>query len=183
MGDIKMKKYLSSYNIARVILSLTCVIFFVLQSYQEMDKYFSDMKSVSTKTMKDVAVPIPNIIVCLDEPFKTYKYPRSLQEFYDITYTADEVFKHVPKNFKITSIATIWQGMCFLLKITKRSSTEIFMTFNMTPNLKIYYVDKGKELCLIYGSNNCDIPIEATFAKGHGNDIIVSAKKFTHIPG
>ena len=70
-----MKKYSSTYNIARIILSLTCVIFFVLQSYQEMDKYFSDMKSVSTKTMKDVAVPIPNIIVCLDEPFKTYKYP------------------------------------------------------------------------------------------------------------
>ena len=135
--------------------------------------------------MKDVAVPIPNIIVCLDEPFKTYKYPRSLQEFYDITYTADEVFKHVPKNFKITSIATIWQGMCFLLKRTERSSTEIYMTFKrrMTQDIKLYYVDKGKELCLIYGLAFCDVQIEETLANAHGNDIAVSAKKFIRVPG
>ena len=181
--DLNMKKYLSTYNIARIVLTLTCVIFFVLQSYQETDKYFSNMTSVSTKSVKNANVRFPTIIVCLKDPFKIKRYPKSLEEFRDITYTADEVFYNVPNSYKIKSIATIWQGMCFLLERTKGSDPVLYMTFKITQDLKMYYVDKGKELCLIYGLAFCDVQIEETLANAHGNDIAVSAKKFIRVPG
>ena len=169
------------------MLSLVCVIFFVLQSYQQMHKFFSNMTSVSTRTMKDEAVRIPNIIVCLEEPFKTNKYPKSLEEFYNITYSADEVFYKLSDEFKVTSIAT-WEGMCFLMRRRngydpKSDHTEFFMAFNITKHIKVYFVDKGQELCLKYGLVNCDVQIEAILSKGHGNDIAVSAKKILRVPG
>ena len=133
--------------------------------------------------MRGVAVRIPNIIVCLEEPFKTNKYPKSLEEFYNITYSADEVFYNLSDELKVTSIAT-WEGMCFLLKRSNGSDhTRFFLTFNMTKHIKVYYVDKGQELCLKYGLVNCDVQIEAVLSKGYGNDIAVSTKKFLRVPG
>ena len=165
------------------MLSLVCVIFFVLQSYQQMHKFFSNMTSVSTRTMKDEAVRIPNIIVCLEEPYKTNKYPKSLEDFYNITYSADEVFYKLSDDLKVMSIAT-WEGMCFLMKRRNGSdNTRFFLTFKMTKHIKVYYVDKGQELCLKYGLVNCDVQIEAILSKGHGNDIAVSAKKILRVPG
>ena len=84
VDSYKMKKYSSSFTIARVVLTLTCVIFFVLQSYQQMDKFFSNMTSVSTRKMKDVEVQIPNMIICLNEPFKSDQYPKTLEDYYNI---------------------------------------------------------------------------------------------------
>ena len=178
-----MKNYSSAYKIARIVLTLICVILFVLQSYQQMDKFFSNMTSVSTSTMKDVAVRIPNIVVCLEEPFKAKKYPKSIEEFLDITYTVDEVFRNVPVDLQVASIATR-EGICYLLKRRQESDKTIFeISFKMTKDIKIYYVDKGQELCFIYGLFLCNVQLEASLVRGHGSDMIVTSKKFIHVPG
>ena len=179
-----MKKYPSEYRIAKVFLTLMCVTFFVLQSYQEMEKYFSNMTSTSTKTVKNANVRFPTIIVCLDEPFKTTKqFPKSLEEYNNISYTFDEVFDYLPNDFKVTNIAT-WVGMCYRLKrATVSNQNFIYFSFKIAKDIKIYFIDKGQELCFEYGLQMCNVQLETTFSKGHGNDIVVSAKKFLRVPG
>ena len=178
----KMKEDSSAYNIAKVTLTLTCVILFVLQSYQQMDKFFSNMTSVSTRKVKDVVVRIPNIVFCLEDPFKTKKYPMSLQEYHNITYSAHEVFKYVPDDLKISSIAT-WEGICYLFRRNPHSDETIFeISFKITNNMKIYFIDRGQELCFKYGLFLCNMPLEASLSKEHGIDMIVSTKKFIHVP-
>ena len=133
--------------------------------------------------MKDVEVQIPNIVICLNEPFKSDQYPKSLEDYYNITYSADEVFAFVPKDLEVTRIAT-WEGMCFLLKQSKESDeTDYFIVFKINENLKVYFVDIGRELCLIYGLVLCDVPIDVAQTIGRGNDMVVSVTKFLHIPG
>ena len=176
-----MKEYLSAYNIAKVSLTLICVILFVLQSYQQMDKFFSNRTSVSTSKVKDVVVRIPNIVICMEDPFKTKNYPTSLQEYQNITYSAHEVFKYVPDDLKVTSIAS-WKGICYLLRRNPHSDVTMFdMTFKMTRNMKIYYVDRGQELCIKYVLVFCNRPLEASLSKDYGAEIVVSPKKFTHV--
>ena len=180
-----MNKCPSNYQIARISLTLLCVTFFVLQTYQEMEKFFSNMTSVSTKTVKNANVRFPTIVVCLDEPFKSNKqYPKSLEDFYNITYTIEEVFYTLPDDLEVTSIATFFSGMCYLLKRAKESDiNHYWLEFRIAKDIRTYFVDKGQELCLVYGLMNCNAHIEPTLSKGYGNDIVVAAKRHIRVPG
>ena len=86
---------LTPYNLIRLILTLLCVILFVLQSFGEMEKFFSNMTSVSIRTEEDLKVPKPTIVVCLKEPFKMGRYPETMEEYRNLTYSFGEVFARV----------------------------------------------------------------------------------------
>ena len=96
---------------------------------------------------------------------------------------ADEVFSFVPEDLEVTSIAT-WEGMCFLLKLAMESvQTDYHIVFKINDYIKVFFVDVDQELCLIYGLVNCDVPIKTAQTIGLGNDMVVSANKFLHVPG
>ena len=67
---MKQKTYLCiKYGLTSI-----CAILFILHSYKEIGKFFSNMTSISIQTVTQV-VDIeynPQIVVCLKEPFKAW---------------------------------------------------------------------------------------------------------------
>ena len=47
---------------------------------------------MSTRFVTDVEMRWPKIVICLDEPFKTDKFPMTMEEYLNTTYSLDEVF-------------------------------------------------------------------------------------------
>ena len=58
------------YFALKVIITQICITLFVLQSHQEVIKYFSGLTSVSTRTEAVLDLRYPIIAICLTEPFK-----------------------------------------------------------------------------------------------------------------
>ena len=178
----KMWNRLSLLNFARVMVTLTCLIFFVLQSNKEIDKFFSNMTSVSTHYMSGIEADIrlPHIVICAAEPFKSDKFPETLDEYSNMTYSKDEIISNLwPEEtddgtrIKVTEIATISHGRCLVLEIP----SWFFIGLNLTQEVMVYFVDHGQELCIISGTINCDVPIQSMVLNKFYHDAKIAANK------
>lgn len=67
--EVKSKKYL----IIKILITQICITVFILQSYQEVIKFFRSLTSVSIRTEAVVDLQYPTIVICLKEPFKVRK--------------------------------------------------------------------------------------------------------------
>ena len=176
------------FNLATFIVTLSCVIFFVLQSSGEMEKFFSDMTSVSTRTLPYSKIRNPTIVVCLKEPFKTGNYPETMDEYRNQTYSFGEVFAGVhpgdSEGLWVVPTATFWYGMCFVLKVPETWHKELTLTFNtgFIP-MNMYYVDTGQELCIIFGMHFCNVFIHKVVLASNTFETHVRVRKRVRTPG
>ena len=178
----KMFNRLSLINFARVMVTLTCLILFVLQSNKEIAKFFSNMTSVSTHYMSGIEADIrlPHIVICAAEPFKSDKFPETLDEYRNLTYSKDEIIATLwPEEtddgtrIKVTEIATISHGMCLVLE----TPSWLFIGLNLTQEVVVYFVDHGQELCIISGTINCDVPIQSMVLNKFYHDAKIAGNK------
>ena len=138
----------------------TCCLLFVLHSYQELDKYFAGMTSMAMRTETDPNLPFPTIVICLQDPYKKDKYPATSEEYRNLTYSLDEIIdtnKTIPnirQGLIAEEMATYFSGRCFILKIPENYTFPDYVSIALKMNkiLHVYFVDKGQELCILYGS-------------------------------
>ena len=177
-----MGSYLSPYNILRIIVTLACLIFFILQSRKEVDKYFSNVTSSSTEYMsdKEVDIRLPRIVICLaNSPFKSTKYPETLDEYNNLTYSQDEVIGYITEGSNVAEIATFYYGKCFVWEISAKGNHHggNFIGFNITKEIRLYFIDHGQEVCIIYGVVNCDVQLTNVVLEKYYHGIKIKAKK------
>ena len=145
-----------------------CVILFILQSYQEIDKFFKGVTSVSTRTDDDGYLPHPDIVVCMKEGFKEGKFPRTLEEYVNLTYSSDEIVNSsvwTSDAIKVIELATLSQGRCVLLNIPKHVTHSEWLHVSNNKSSLVYLVGKGQELCIIYEyCKNPPVMVELTNA-------------------
>ena len=130
---MKQKVYLC----IKCCLTSICAILFILHSYKEIGKFFSNMTSISIQTVTQVVdIQFPQIVVCLKEPFKGPKFSESLEEFQEMTYSYDEIFGGLHPNasqgMKVTEIATFVYGRCFVFEMPKNWKEGVRIGFNTT---------------------------------------------------
>ena len=152
-----------------------------------MEKFFSNMTSISIRTVTDLKIRKPTIVVCLKEPFKIAKYPKTMEEYYNLTYSFTEVFADVhpgpSEGLEVKDIATFWYGMCFVLEVPDTWEAELTLTFNTGKKVNVYYVDKGQELCIIYGSHFCNVYIQKVVLTSNTFETQVRVQKRVRTPG
>ena len=192
MGNIDIKKFIFSQNIARLLITLACLIFFFLQSHKEMEKYFSDMSSASTRVVGDMEIRLPRIVICMEEPFKSDKFPMTLDEYQTLTYSQSEVIEWYPcmracqsesgcppscsPGVQVTEIATFWYGRCVMLDIPKNWDS-LPVRLNTTAKIAVYFADRGQELCIINGHIHCDKTMEIVIMEELYHEVRIKPKK------
>ena len=150
----------TTYRPLKAGISTICIILFVIQSFREVDKFLSKMTSVAVATEVYNDVPYPNMVVCPREGFKEASFPRTTDEFVNLTYSQTEIIEYVADHrgnyfvdINMTEIATILHGMCVLLEIPDDLGYGnwglILSTYVST---QIYLVERGQELCIAYGA-------------------------------
>ena len=180
-----MGKHLStSLNIARVVVTLICLICFVLQSHQEIEKFFSNITSVSTRytSGKEANIRLPRFVICAAEPFKSDKFPETLDEYLNLTYSQEELIYNfftngsqwVKRDYKVTEIATFYYGRCYVVEALL---PVVIVGLNITEEAIVYFIDYGQELCIINSLQYCDVLIPNIRLKSFLHDIKVEAHK------
>ena len=184
LGLFEMEKYLSQYNIVKIIVTSACLIFFVLQSKQEIEKYFSNVTSFSTTIMtdKEVALRFPRIVICVaDNPYKSDKFPETLEEYTNLTYSRDEVFGTIfgsTNKSHVTELATYRYGRCYVLEISPNGDGESHLIgFKIRKNLRIFFIDYGQELCIIYSVLHCDVLLHNVVLDKYWHGVKIRSKK------
>ena len=146
-----------------------------------MEKYFSNVTSSSTEYMsdKEVDIRLPQIAICLaNNPFKSAKYPETLDEYNNLTYSQDEVIGYIGEGIKVTEIATFYYGKCFILEISpKHNHARELIGLKVTKEVRLYFLDHGQELCIIYGVVYCDVQLHNVVLDKYYHDIKIRAKK------
>ena len=143
-------------------LAMACVLLFILQSYQEMDKYFRRITSIAIKTEAIEDLQYPSILVCLYEPFKSIKYPETVEEFNNLTYSIGEIinldtlFPSVMDGMEVTEVATYWYGKCYLLQMPQEWSYTKWTGIQMRigKEIEVHFIENGQESCVINGYCN-----------------------------
>ena len=146
-------------NLIRVAIATVCVILFIMQSYQEVDKFLSRITSVATRKEVINDIPFPRIVVCPIDAFKEGSFPQTTEEYINQTYSSDEIIEHISiydgdhseKIENFTEIATFGFGRCVLLEMSenlRHSNWDLHMSMHVPSSL--YIVERGQELCLKY---------------------------------
>ena len=182
---VDMLSYLSLSKAARIIVTALCLICFVLQSHKEIEKFLTNMTSVSTqlKSGKDENIRLPRFAVCADEPFKSDKFPENLDEYLNLTYSKNELLGAMSYDkiddvandldqFKVTEVATIYYGRCYIVEI---DDPVVFVGLKIEATL--YFIDQGQELCVINSILGCDVQIESVDLHKFHYDIRIEANK------
>ena len=81
------RKGTSIFTVLRIAIAAACVILFILQSYQEVDKFFKGMTSVAVRTEVQNDIPHPSIVVCPKEPYKEGVFPLTMDKYLNITFS------------------------------------------------------------------------------------------------
>ena len=146
-----------------------------------MEKYFSHVTSISTQFMseKEVDIRLPQIVICLaNDPFKSEKYPVTLDEYNNLTYSQDEVIGFIGEGIYVTEITTFYYGKCFVLEIPQKDNNDReLIGLNITKEIRLYFIDHGQELCIIYGVVYCDVQLHNVVLDKYYHDIKIRAKK------
>ena len=170
--------HLTPFNIARVIVTFACLILFFLQSRRVIGKYFSNMTSTSTRyiSAKEADIRFPRIAVCAKESFKSDKFPETLDEYLNFTYSQNELIGgfYFDDDYKVTEIATIYYGRCYILE-SPRARTIVAL--NVTKEVLVYFIDHGQELCIINSIKTCDVQIQSIVVNNFYHDSKVEANK------
>lgn len=157
---------LNGYLLRKVSIMVTCCLLFIWQSYQEVDKYFRGITSIATRTERNDNLQFPSIVICLKDPFKMDTYAVTLEEYRNWTYSLEEIIDldstmpNRSQGLVVEEIATYYEGMCFVV-MPPRNRTypeNIFIGLKTNNPLNVYFVDKGQELCILYGSQ-CGRPV------------------------
>ena len=151
---------LKGYLLLKVSIMVTCFLLFTLHSYQEVDKYFGGMTSVAMRTETNQNLPFPTIVICLKRPFKREKYAVTSEEYHNLTYSLEEIIDidnsspNISQGLEAEEMATFFDGMCFVLKFPEDWSYPkwVFIALKTDKSLLVYFVDKGQEICILYGS-------------------------------
>ena len=174
----KIWTHLSPLNIARVIVTLACLMLFFLQSRKEIEKFFSNMTSTSTRYMsgKEADIRLPRIAICAAESFKSDKFPETLDEYLKLTYSQDELIGTYfnGKIVQATEIATIYYGRCYVLKTPLN---RFVVGLNVTKEVIAYFIDHGQELCIINSIKTCDVQIQSIVLDNFYHDSKIQANK------
>ena len=183
-NKMDLMRAISPSSISRITITIACLVFFFLQSHQEMVKFFSNRTSVSTRFVNDVEMRLPKVVICLDEPFKADKFPMTVEEYLNLTYSQDEVIGKLWPNalqhgtiINVTDIATFWYGRCFVLELPKNWESTYRARLYALGKYKIYFVDHGQELCVINGLIHCDMTVEPIILGKSYHEVTVKAKK------
>ena len=173
---------------AKASLTAVCILLFVLQSYRELGKYFSRMTSVAIKTEAVEDLRYPSIVICLEEPFKSARYPKTLEEFSNVTYSADEIiFPHdywptVEEGLELSEIATFRFGKCYLWEVAKNwtYSRWIGMKLRSRKRVQMHFLEKGQHLCITYGY--CNEQYDSITLEKDFYEVYISATKNVRPP-
>ena len=157
-GNIIME--LKGYFLLKVFIRATCCLLFILQSYQEVVKYFMGMTNLASYVEHNDNLPFPTTVICLRDPFKMEKFAINVEEYRNWTYSLDEIIdtdRSIPNKSQglvAEEIATNYEGNCFVLKPPENWTYPemVFIGLKSNKSLNIYFVDKGEELCILYGS-------------------------------
>ena len=178
-------EYLTPLVMAKVAATIACLTFFVIQSQEEMKKFFSKMTSASMQDRTDIKVKIPKIVICSDEPFKSDKFPETLEEYIDTTYSKNEVMGAGVDGVNVTEMATLLYGMCFALEISKDykdilqhpkdTRLRVNIPLNTTKEVNAYFVDHGQEICFKDTAANCEVP-HGVILKEFYTQVVIKAK-------
>ena len=148
------------YLLLKCSVMVTCCLLFILQSYQELGKLYKNMTSVAIQTETNEKLRYPTIVICLEDPFKREKYPATLDEFRNITYSLGEIVDidttspNISQGLVMNEVATYFHGMCFVFKLPEDwlYPEWAFIGLKTNKTLHVYFVDKDQELCIIYSS-------------------------------
>ena len=123
------------------------------------------------------------------DPLKSEKFPDTIEEYTNTTYSKNEVIAGGVDDVPVTEIATFMYGMCLVLDIepkdhqndakqpNKLQNNELHVRIGLNTTRKItaYFVDHGQEICLIYAVPNCDIP-QGIVVQGFYTKVKIKAK-------
>ena len=145
------------FNILRITIAAVCVILFILQSYQEVEKFFKGMTSMAVRKEVQNDVPHPSIVVCPKEWFKEGVFPMTTEEYLNLTYSLDQIVEYIApiddiyEPIKTTEIATFGNGRCVLLEVPENlGHSNWTLSVSMHVPSLVYIVEKGQELCVVY---------------------------------
>ena len=180
-----MLSYISPHSAARIMVTALCLICFILQSHKEIEKFLTNMTSVSTqlKSGKEENIRLPRLAVCADEPFKSDKHPVTLDEYLNLTYSKNEILgamsydtidmvKNGLDKLKVTEVATVYYGRCYIVEID-----EPVVFVGLKTEATLYFIDQGQELCVINSILGCDVQIDSVDLHTFLMDIRIEAKK------
>ena len=180
----KMWNRLSLFNTARIAVTFVCLICFALQSQREIKKFLSNMTSVSIRYMsgKEANIRLPRFAICADVPFKSVKFPETVEEYLELTYSQNELISDYQidgqsielDNVNVTEVATMYYGRCY---IVENPHPVVIVGLNITSPANLYFIDHGQELCIINSVQYCDVAIQSVVLKHFLHDIKVGAEK------
>ena len=171
------------YKALKVVLVLGFASIFTFQAYKEIYKYYKQITSVTIRTEDSHSSQDeehPDIVICMKKPFKLGTPARTLEEYNASTYSLDEILDLSPEylisDLNVTEIATWYYGRCALMKAPKDASNEytIEVTLNTQQEVVLHFIDKGQELCMIYG--RCDEFVSTATLRSNVSVVIVRVK-------
>ena len=145
------------FTVLRITIAAACVILFILQSYQEVEKFFKGMTSMAIRTEVQNDIPYPSLVVCPKDPFKHGSFPMTTDEYLNLTYSSEEIIENIDplpliyEPINVTEIATFGEGRCVLLEVPD-NLVHSDWTLHVVMHIPswVYIVEKGQELCIIY---------------------------------
>ena len=111
---------------------------------------------------------------------------RTLEMYNASTYSLTEILYEsmLGVGVNVTEIATLYYGRCVLVEPPNEASdyyrTDLYMSTK--EQIVLHFVDKGQELCIIYG--NCDSFISTATLSNNGailSKVRIKVKKKIHL--
>ena len=152
---------LDGYFLLKIAIITTCSLLFILQCYQEVEKYINGIESLASSVEHSDKLQFPTVVICLKEPFKMDRYALTQDEYRNWTYPLAEIIdtdRSIPNanhGLSVKEIATHYEGKCFVLQPPKNLTYPHYFFIGLKTNksLDVYFIDKGQEPCIIYGSH------------------------------
>ena len=169
------------YKGLKVALILGFGSIFMIQACAEIRKYFKEVTSVTIRTEDSQSIQDeqhPGIVICMKKPFKHGTPVRTLEEYKESTYSVDEIIDKgsLHADLNVTEIATWYSGRCALLRAPGDAPNDynIEAFLNTTEEVVLHFIDKGQELCMIYG--RCDEFVSTATVRSNVSIVIVRVK-------
>ena len=76
--------------------------------------------------------------------------------------------------YKVTEIATIFYGRCYVLEMPK---DRTIVALNIKNQALVYLIDNGQELCITNSIKTCDVQVQSILVNNFYHDSKVQANK------
>ncbi len=104
---------MSLESVLRSLLYAACVLSFLAQSFKEIEKFSSGLRSTAMSTKKERDLAYPKIGVCTREAYKTMESVTTRAKFISNTFSWDEVMANdndTELPVRIEEVATFNDG-------------------------------------------------------------------------